>query len=103
MPHVENEGLSIRGNAVMEPSEVNWRFVIAKSWNSDMWVFGPPIRAVEDLYAPKVVGPTQSFRCECGKLTGPSVVGEWCSECDVFVSEDAERTRRHRIGRIELA
>ena len=87
----------------MEPSEVNWKFVVAKSWNSDMWAYGPPIRTLEDVYSPKVVGPTRSLRCECGRLSGPDAVDEWSSECGVFVSEDAEKTRRQRIGRVELA
>jgi len=67
------------------------------------WTHGRRIKSLNDLYSPSVFGASVNLRCECGKLSGTRVIGDYCMECEVFVTDDVQKTHRQRIGRMDLA
>lgn len=91
-----------KNEASMNPADCNWAPIPASEWNLQSWTYGK-IKQISDLYSPSIFGATQNLRCECGKLSGPATVGDYCTKCDVFVTDDTEKIHRIRAGRLELA
>ncbi len=54
----------------------------------------------DGLFCAKIFGPTQDFRCLCGKYKGLKYKGIVCEKCGVEVTLSA--VRRERMGHIEL-
>jgi DNA-directed RNA polymerase subunit beta' len=54
----------------------------------------------DGLFCAKIFGPTQDFRCLCGKYKGLKYKGIVCEKCGVEVTMSA--VRRERMGHIEL-
>ncbi len=54
----------------------------------------------DGLFCSKIFGPTQDFRCLCGKYKGLKYKGIVCEKCGVEVTISA--VRRERMGHIEL-
>ena len=54
----------------------------------------------EGLFCAKIFGPTQDFRCLCGKYKGLKYKGIVCEKCGVEVTLSS--VRRERMGHIEL-
>ncbi len=54
----------------------------------------------DGLFCAKIFGPTQDFRCLCGKYKGLKYKGIVCEKCGVEVTVSA--VRRERMGHIEL-
>ncbi len=54
----------------------------------------------DGLFCAKIFGPTQDFRCLCGKYKGLKYKGIVCEKCGVEVTLSS--VRRERMGHIEL-
>jgi DNA-directed RNA polymerase subunit beta' len=54
----------------------------------------------DGLFCAKIFGPTQDFRCLCGKYKGLKYKGIVCEKCGVEVTMSS--VRRERMGHIEL-
>ena len=54
----------------------------------------------DGLFCAKIFGPTQDYRCLCGKYKGLKYKGIICEKCGVEVTLSA--VRRDRMGHIEL-
>ncbi len=54
----------------------------------------------DGLFCAKIFGPTQDFRCLCGKYKGLKYKGIICEKCGVEVTLSS--VRRERMGHIEL-
>ena len=54
----------------------------------------------DGLFCAKIFGPTQDFRCLCGKYKGLKYKGIVCEKCGVEVTLSS--VRRDRMGHIEL-
>jgi len=54
----------------------------------------------DGLFCAKIFGPTQDYRCLCGKYKGLKYKGIVCEKCGVEVTLSA--VRRERMGHIEL-
>jgi len=54
----------------------------------------------DGLFCAKIFGPTQDFRCLCGKYKGLKYKGIVCEKCGVEVTFSS--VRRERMGHIEL-
>ena len=54
----------------------------------------------DGLFCAKIFGPTQDFRCLCGKYKGLKYKGIVCEKCGVEVTK--AEVRRERMGHIEL-
>ncbi len=54
----------------------------------------------DGLFCAKIFGPTQDYRCLCGKYKGLKYKGIVCEKCGVEVTVSA--VRRDRMGHIEL-
>jgi DNA-directed RNA polymerase subunit beta' len=54
----------------------------------------------DGLFCAKIFGPTQDFRCLCGKYKGLKYKGIVCEKCGVEVTMSS--VRRDRMGHIEL-
>ena len=71
---------------VLEPETINYRTLKAEK---------------DGLFCEKIFGPTKDFECYCGKYKGRRYKGIICDRCGVEVTDS--RTRRERMGHIELA
>jgi hypothetical protein len=57
----------------------------------------------DDLYSPKIFGPSHDNKCECGKYEGSQNKGIICDICGVKIHDDANYLRNTRLGHILLA
>jgi hypothetical protein len=80
----------------------SWKLISANDADVSRRSFGT-VETVQDLYSCRIFGAKESHRCECGRLTGPSQIGKFCSYCRVWVVEDADSVRKSRFGKIDLA
>ena len=55
----------------------------------------------DGLFCEKIFGPTQDWRCKCGKYKLNRYKGVICDKCGVEVTK--KKVRRERMGHIELA
>jgi hypothetical protein len=78
-----------------------WSFGPATEPYIRSWSYGI-METVADLYSPRIVGPSQAYRCECGTLAGLDRVGELCPECLVTVEADPALVRRRQLASVEL-
>src|SRR2546423_5894193 len=74
-----------------------WRFIPGEEGDFCNWGRGL-VQSVDDLYKPRIFGPTHDLRCECGALVGEQYVGEYCFDCRIFVEADAAAARRRYMG-----
>lgn len=79
-----------------------WKFVCATDADVSRWSSGTVV-TVEELYSSQIFGAKQSLRCDCGKLSGVATVGRLCSNCRVWVVEDAVSQRKRAFGKARLA
>ena len=87
----------------MSKSGPNWQFVVPdSSAEFRLWSYGK-VENKSDLYDPKIFGPKDDLKCECGKLSGQDVIDIVCDRCGVRVCSDAALVRKQRSGHIELA
>jgi hypothetical protein len=74
-----------------------WRFVPGDEGDFCNWGRGL-VKSIDDLYKPRIFGPTDDLRCECGALVGEQYVGEYCFDCRIFVEADTAAARRRYMG-----
>jgi|GEM_PF-2564088 len=79
-----------------------WHLIAATISDILRWSYGK-VTTLEDLYDPRIFGPTTDLSCLCGSLRGEEAVGSVCDKCGVFVSGDSVSVRRLRVGHTELA
>ena len=53
------------------------------------------------LFCPRIFGPEENWRCDCGKYKGIRYRSTICTRCGVEITE--KKVRRERMGHIELA
>ncbi|MCS7299676.1 MAG: DNA-directed RNA polymerase subunit beta' [Spirochaetia bacterium] len=54
----------------------------------------------DGLFCERIFGPTQDYRCHCGKFASKRYKGIVCDKCGVEVTES--KVRRERMGHIDL-
>jgi hypothetical protein len=74
-----------------------WRFVPGDEGDFCNWGRGL-VQSADDLYKPRIFGPTHDLRCECGSLIGEEHVGELCFDCMIIVEAAAAAARRRYMG-----
>jgi hypothetical protein len=80
----------------------DWWLVPAGRLDVQSWSFGT-IKQLSDFYEPKIFGPKEDLRCECGKFAGEASDDRTCDVCGVHVYANSRFARRQRIGKIDLA
>ena len=54
----------------------------------------------DGIFCPAIFGPTEDYKCTCGRYSGISYNGLRCERCNVVIG--SRRLRRFNIGHIEL-
>lgn len=79
-----------------------WQFVPATTQEVRQWSYGL-VTSESELLDPRIFGPHNDLRCECGQYHGVEYVDRICTNCGVLVAEDASGMRMRRLGHLDLA
>jgi hypothetical protein len=83
-------------------SSNDWRLTPASDFDIHCWSFGT-VKDIPSLYDPRIFGPEEDNRCNCGKYTGEEYKGIICDCCGVKICPDAAAVRKERVGQLQLA
>ena len=80
---------------------MGWQLELAERYDFRRWSYGL-VETVDDLYDPRIWGPTCDAVCGCGKYEGREHDGVICDMCGVKVAVDSEMLRKTRCGHVRL-